>query len=247
MDGDFFVGFDALRCVEVKACEFCVGLLRVVRVAHGVAAGDAQLAAVVLLNPEHVRAGALRVWAFVGSNVVAAFERFARDEAAAVNPGNSGGALVNSRGELVGINTAIASPTGAYSGYSFAVPAEIVKKVVQDLMVHGVVQRAYLGADMVELNAAIARQLEIDQNQGVYIRDVVEGGSAAMAGLQRGDIIVFDSGGTKIDMVEQRAYIRVFKGAEFKNGLYSLLRSLLHCVLPGFLPMVSSIQQIVLG
>ena len=117
-----------------------------------------------------------------------AIESFIQTDAA-VNPGNSGGALVNSRGELIGINTAIASPTGAYAGYSFAVPAEIVKKVVQDLMVHGVVQRAFLGADMIELNGVVAKKLGIDETQGVYIEAVNPGGSVAKAGIQAGDVI----------------------------------------------------------
>ncbi len=135
-----------------------------------------------------------------------AIESFIQTDAA-VNPGNSGGALVNSRGELIGINTAIASPTGAYSGYSFAVPAEIVKKVVKDLMVHGVVQRAYLGADMVELNADVARKLGIEQNQGVYIQDIVANGSAARAGIEPGDVIVAVDGKELRNGAEFQEYI----------------------------------------
>ena len=135
-----------------------------------------------------------------------AIESFIQTDAA-VNPGNSGGALVNSRGELIGINTAIASPTGAYSGYSFAVPVEIVKKVVQDLMVHGVVQRAYLGADMIELNADIAKKLDVSQTQGVYLREVSPEGSAAQAGLQPGDIIVAVEGKELRNAAELQEYI----------------------------------------
>jgi serine protease Do len=118
-----------------------------------------------------------------------AIESFIQTDAA-VNPGNSGGALVNSHGELVGINTAIASTTGSYSGYSFAVPVEIVKKVIQDLMDHGVVQRAFLGADMVELNGEVAKKLNLQRTQGVYLNNVQAGGSAELAGLQAGDVIV---------------------------------------------------------
>lgn len=117
-----------------------------------------------------------------------AIESFIQTDAA-VNPGNSGGALVNSRGELIGINTAIASPTGAYAGYSFAVPAEIVKKIVQDLMIHGVVQRAFLGADMIELNGVVAKKLGLEVTQGIYIEAVNPGGSVAKAGIQAGDVI----------------------------------------------------------
>ena len=118
-----------------------------------------------------------------------AIESFIQTDAA-VNPGNSGGALVNARGELVGINTAIASTTGAYAGYSFAVPVEIVKKVIDDLMNHGIVQRAFLGADMVELNGDVAKRIGISETHGVYIKSVTEGGSAALAGLTKGDIIL---------------------------------------------------------
>ena len=118
-----------------------------------------------------------------------AIESFIQTDAA-VNPGNSGGALVNAKGELVGINTAIASTTGAYAGYSFAVPIEIVKKVIQDLMEHGVVQRAFLGADMQELNGEVARKLGVSRTMGMYVTGVSAGGSAALAGLQTGDIIV---------------------------------------------------------
>jgi Do/DeqQ family serine protease len=118
-----------------------------------------------------------------------AIESFIQTDAA-VNPGNSGGALVNARGELVGINTAIASTTGAYAGYSFAVPVEIVKKVIQDLMDHGVVQRAFLGAEMTELNGDVAKKLGTDRTHGVYINSVLAGGSAEASGIQKGDIIV---------------------------------------------------------
>ncbi|HHG86327.1 MAG TPA: PDZ domain-containing protein, partial [Bacteroidetes bacterium] len=118
-----------------------------------------------------------------------AVESFIQTDAA-VNPGNSGGALVNARGELVGINTAIASQTGSYSGYSFAVPAEIAQKVIGDLMTHGVVQRAFLGINAVELNGAMAKRLGVSQTQGVFVEKVVGGGSADKAGIQPGDVIV---------------------------------------------------------
>lgn len=136
-----------------------------------------------------------------------AIESFIQTDAA-VNPGNSGGALVNSRGELIGINTAIASPTGAYAGYSFAVPAEIVKKIIQDLMVHGVVQRAFLGADMIELNGVVSKKLGLDVTQGVYIEGVNPGGSVAKAGIEPGDVI------TKIDgkMLKNAAELQEYVG-----------------------------------
>jgi len=121
---------------------------------------------------------------------------------AAVNPGNSGGALVNKKGELVGINTAIVSQTGSYSGYSFAVPVNIVKKVVGDLIDFGSVKRAVLGISMMDLGEGLANSLKYDSVDamckdlklsslnGVYIGEVVKGGSADKAGLKKGDILV---------------------------------------------------------
>lgn len=121
---------------------------------------------------------------------------------AAVNPGNSGGALVNKTGELVGINTAIVSQTGAYSGYSFAVPVNIVKKVVEDLIDFGSVKRAVLGIAMSDLSEGLAKNLKYDSvddmlkklklssPEGVYITEVAKGSSADKAGMKEGDVIV---------------------------------------------------------
>jgi len=108
---------------------------------------------------------------------------------AAVNPGNSGGALVNTNGELIGINTAISSQTGNYVGYSFAVPSNIAKKVVEDIMEYGNVQNVILGIFPVPLNAKNAEELNIDETEGVYIREVEIGSGADKAGLESGDII----------------------------------------------------------
>lgn len=108
---------------------------------------------------------------------------------AAVNPGNSGGALVNTRGELIGINTAIASQTGSYSGYSFAVPTSIVSKVVADLKEYSVVQRAVLGVQIVDINDDFAKEKELKTLKGAYIMSVQENSSAADANLKEGDII----------------------------------------------------------
>ena len=121
---------------------------------------------------------------------------------AAVNPGNSGGALVNTHGELVGINTLIKSQTGSYIGYSFAIPESIVRKVVVDLKEYGVVQRAMLGimfrpVDQDFLDTE-GKELGIDQIGGVYVASVVEGGSASEAGIRKGDII-FEIDGLKIN------------------------------------------------
>ena len=107
---------------------------------------------------------------------------------AAVNPGNSGGALVNLNGDLVGINTAIASQTGSFAGYSFAVPSAIVSKVVDDLLKYGEVQRALLGARIQEIDAAFAKEKGLSTLNGVYLVEVQDGG-AKEAGLRNGDVI----------------------------------------------------------
>ncbi len=108
---------------------------------------------------------------------------------AAVNPGNSGGALVNIYGELIGINTAIASNNGAYQGYSFAVPVNIVKKIVSDLIEFGTVQRAYIGVITRDIDAKFANEKNIKVLNGVYVNAVADGGSAADAGITEGDVI----------------------------------------------------------
>ena len=118
-----------------------------------------------------------------------AIESFIQTDAV-VNPGNSGGALVNTNGDLIGINTAISSPTGVFAGYSFAVPSNIVAKVVEDLREFGEVQRGYLGARIVELNSAFAREQGIDRDNGVYIAGVNAGSAADEAGLQEGDVVI---------------------------------------------------------
>lgn len=108
---------------------------------------------------------------------------------AVVNPGNSGGALVNTEGELIGINTAIASNNGVYNGYSFAVPVNIVKKVVSDLVEFGTVQRAYIGVSIQDIDAKFAADKDIKQLQGIYVNGVSQGGSAEDAGIKEGDVI----------------------------------------------------------
>lgn len=109
---------------------------------------------------------------------------------AAVNPGNSGGALVNKKGELVGINTAIVSQTGSYSGYSFAVPVNIVKKIVNDLIDFGTVKRAKLGVSMATVNDEIAKELNLSQIKGVYINEVMSGSAAEKAGMKKDDVVL---------------------------------------------------------
>lgn len=113
---------------------------------------------------------------------------------AAVNRGNSGGALVNTEGKLVGINAAIASNTGSYTGYSFAIPINIVRKVVKDLKEFGFVQRGYIGVTIRSLNSKLANKKGIDKIKGVYINDVKEDGAADKAGLKKGDVIISVNG-----------------------------------------------------
>lgn len=108
---------------------------------------------------------------------------------AAVNPGNSGGALVNTEGELIGINTAIASNNGSYQGYSFAVPVNIVKKVVSDMVEFGTVQRAYIGVSIQDIDAKFAAEKNLKQLTGVYVNGLTMGGSAEDAGVLEGDVI----------------------------------------------------------
>ena len=118
-----------------------------------------------------------------------AIESFIQTDAA-VNPGNSGGALVNTRGELIGVNAAIASGTGNYVGYSFAIPVNIVKKVVEDFMKYGKIQRAYLGIYYKEIDDQFAKDKGLTTMNGIYIEDVVAGGSSDKAGLKKGDILL---------------------------------------------------------
>lgn len=109
---------------------------------------------------------------------------------AAVNQGNSGGALVNTRGELVGINTAIISPSGGFAGTAFAIPVSIVRKIVADLKEFGEVQRAILGVSIQDVDAEIAKKNNLDAIKGVLVGEVREDGGAKKAGMQQGDIIM---------------------------------------------------------
>lgn len=115
---------------------------------------------------------------------------------AAVNPGNSGGALVNLKGELVGINTAIASPTGSFAGYSFAVPATLVKKVIFDLKDYGAVQRPLLGISIQDVDAALAKDKDLTVLKGVYVAGVGANSSADDAGLDVDDVVIAIDGKT---------------------------------------------------
>ncbi len=128
-----------------------------------------------------------------GSRTPFPIESFIQTDAA-VNRGNSGGALVNTRGELVGINTAIASQTGMYAGYSFAVPVNLVKKVMDDLLEYGKVQRAFLGVQIQEVNSDVAKEKGLKSTRGVLVARVNDGGAAELAGVQSGDVIISVAG-----------------------------------------------------
>ena len=119
----------------------------------------------------------------------ASIESFLQTDAA-VNPGNSGGALVNTAGELIGINTAIITESGSYEGYSFAVPSNLVQKVIRDLKEYGQVQRAYLGVGIEDLDSETAIDIGLPNAEGVYVTRVSAEGGAADAGLQMGDVII---------------------------------------------------------
>lgn len=121
-----------------------------------------------------------------------AIESFIQTDAV-INKGNSGGALVNARGELIGINSAIASPTGVYAGYGFAIPVNLAKKILEDFKEFGSVKRGYIGVTFREIDEEIRKQYSVDEVNGLYVFDVVKGGAAEAAGIKRGDIL------TKID------------------------------------------------
>jgi serine protease Do len=118
-----------------------------------------------------------------------AIESFIQTDAA-INPGNSGGALVNLQGGLVGISTAIASPTGSYAGYGFAVPSNMVNKVVEDLLKYGVVQRGYLGVTIRGVDGNLAKEKDLGVTRGVYIDSVAQNSSAMDAGIKVGDVVL---------------------------------------------------------
>lgn len=126
---------------------------------------------------------------------------------AAVNPGNSGGALVNTRGELIGINTMISSPTGSYAGYSFAIPSNITRKIIEDIMEFGNVQRGALGIVGNEINGQISKELGIKDTQGYYISKVLKNSGAEKAGLRKGDVILKLDSQTITSFPELTGYI----------------------------------------
>lgn len=136
---------------------------------------------------------------------------------AAVNPGNSGGALVNLKGELIGVNTAIATSSGGYQGYSFAIPVSLVKKVVDDLLEFGQVQRGLLGIQITDVDARVAEDLGLQVNQGVLVTRVTEGSAAKESGIDVGDVIIGIEGHTVNSVSELQEWVaRNRPGAKIK-------------------------------
>jgi serine protease Do len=161
-----------------------------------------------------------------------AIESFIQTDAA-INPGNSGGALVNTNGELIGINSAIASHTGSYEGYGFAIPINLAKKVLDDIEKYGAVKRGFVGISFKELDQDAAEQLHIDKTVGLYVNDVIPGGGAAQAGIQKGDIIdkvegnkVYESSDLqeRVGRLEpgDKIHLTVLRGNEEKNFTVTL-------------------------
>jgi len=150
------------------------------------------------------------------SNGLPPIESFIQTDAA-VNPGNSGGALVNANGELIGINTAIQSNTGSYTGYSFAIPSNIVQKVVNDLKEYGTVQRAFIGVSIQNIDDNIAKELELNDLSGVYVNSVTKNGSASKAGIKSGDIIKKVGNKTVNDVPELQEQISQFRPGDKVN------------------------------
>ena len=147
-----------------------------------------QLTSTVTAGIVSAKARSLGIISSNSKNHTMGLESFIQTDAA-VNPGNSGGALVNTNGELVGINTGIYSETGAYSGYSFAIPTSIVSKVITDLKQYGTVQRAVLGIAIRPINSELAKEKDIDVQDGAYVEEVNERSAAMEAGIKKGDII----------------------------------------------------------
>ena len=145
-------------------------------VTAGIVSAKARDIGIIKENNDSEETGAISIESFIQTD-------------AAINPGNSGGALVNTRGELIGINTAIASQTGQYAGYGFAVPSSIVKKVVTDLREHGSVQRALLGVQICDIDTDIAKEKGIKTLEGALVNEIVAEGAAEKAGIKTNDVI----------------------------------------------------------
>ncbi len=142
-----------------------------------------------------------------------AIESFIQTDAV-VNPGNSGGALVNLRGELVGINSAIMSESGGYEGYSFAIPANLVKKIIRDLKEYGEVKRALLGIRILDVNEEVAFDMNLPEVAGILVRRVDQGSSAERAGIEMNDVIVAINGQKTNTVPELQEQVARFRPGE---------------------------------
>lgn len=153
---------------------------------------------------------------FTGLNSI---ESFIQTDAA-VNPGNSGGALVNTKGELVGINAAIKSNTGSFAGYSFAIPSNIAKKVVEDIIEYGTVQRAFIGINIQNINDEIAEENELKSRNGVFVGGLADNGSAKEAGIKEGDVVTHINGKKVNSVTELQAKVSEYRpGDEIEVSL----------------------------
>ena len=161
-----------------------------------------------------------------------AIESFIQTDAA-INPGNSGGALVNASGELIGINSAIASHTGSYEGYGFAIPINLAKKVLDDIEKYGKVKRGYVGISFKALDEDVAADLHIDRTAGLYVDQVIAGGGADAAGIKPGDIITKVDGNKAYESSDlqetvgrlepgDKVHLTVVRGGEEKNFTVTL-------------------------
>lgn len=149
----------------------------------------------------------------------ASIESFIQTDAA-VNPGNSGGALVNTAGELIGINTAIITESGSYEGYSFAVPSNLVQKVIRDLREFGEVQRAFLGVNIQDLDSETARAIGLPNAEGVYITRITLNGAAQDAGLKSGDVVIGINSTRVKSTSELQEYVGRFRPGDQVNLEY---------------------------
>jgi serine protease Do len=149
---------------------------------------------------------------------------------AAVNPGNSGGALVNTNGELIGINAAIASQTGSYSGYSFAIPVNIVKKVVADLVEFGTVQRAFIGVSIRDIDSKLAEEKSIRNLNAVYVNGLTDGGAGEDAGVKVGDVITKIESNPIRNVAELQEQIGKYRPGDKVN--VSLIRDQKEMIIP---------------
>jgi serine protease Do len=150
----------------------------------------------------------------------ASIESFIQTDAA-VNPGNSGGALVDINGKLIGINSAIASPTGAYAGYAFAIPTNLAKRIADDLIKYGKFKRGYLGVDIAVMNEEIAEQLHVPNAPGIIVTQLDPRGSASRAGIQKYDIITKIEGKSVMTLAELRERVGIAKSGDVLQMIVS--------------------------